>query len=100
MISGRPGGRDGWAPAVEAGGKIQNFQNYYCYNNNNNSRLLGRPIFNITINNTNYDRMWHGCRPDILNNDVGAGGDDDDDNDDDTEKIVYQACLQCTRHAF
>ena len=31
-------------PAGEAGAKT------YCYNNNNNSRLLGRPNFNITIN--------------------------------------------------
>ena len=56
MISRRPGGRrkiiNDFPPAGEAGGKIQNFQNYYCYNNNN-SRPLGRPFFNIIINTTN-----------------------------------------------
>ena len=52
MISRRPGGRrkiiNDFPPAGEAGGKIQNFQNYYCYNNNT-SRPLGRPIFDIII---------------------------------------------------
>ena len=48
------------SPAKEAGEQKTNFQkskiskNDYCYNNNNNnSRPLGRPIFNITINTTN-----------------------------------------------
>ena len=60
--AGGPGGSGGSAPRQRTlmifrrpkrpAEKIQNFQNYYCYNNNN-SRLLGRPIFNITINITN-----------------------------------------------
>ena len=46
MISGWVGGRRPGRPAEKS--KIS--KNYYCYNNN--SRPLGRPIFNIIISTT------------------------------------------------